>query len=53
MTLRLGDTAPDFVQDSTEGTIHFHEGAGMVAERFPKGFQAVKPYLRLTPQPNK
>jgi thioredoxin-dependent peroxiredoxin len=28
MTLRLGDTAPDFVQDSTEGTIHFHEWAG-------------------------
>jgi thioredoxin-dependent peroxiredoxin len=28
MTLRLGDTAPDFVQDSTEGPIHFHEWAG-------------------------
>jgi alkyl hydroperoxide reductase subunit AhpC len=28
MTLRLGDTAPDFVQDSTEGTIRFHEWAG-------------------------
>ena len=27
-TLRLGDTAPDFTQDSTEGTIHFHEWAG-------------------------
>jgi alkyl hydroperoxide reductase subunit AhpC len=24
-----------------------------LAERFPKGFRAVKPYLRLTPQPNK
>jgi thioredoxin-dependent peroxiredoxin len=24
-----------------------------LAERFPKGFKAVKPYLRLTPQPNK
>ena len=23
-----------------------------LAERFPKGFKAVKPYLRLTPQPN-
>jgi thioredoxin-dependent peroxiredoxin len=22
-------------------------------ERFPKGYKAVKPYLRLTPQPNK
>lgn len=28
MTLRLGDTAPDFTQDSTEGTIHFHEWIG-------------------------
>jgi len=24
-----------------------------IAQRFPKGFRAVKPYLRLTPQPNK
>ena len=28
MTLRLGDTAPDFEQDSTIGTIRFHEWAG-------------------------
>ena len=27
-TLRLGDTAPDFTQDSTEGPISFHEWAG-------------------------
>ena len=27
-TLRLGDTAPDFVQQSTHGPIHFHEWAG-------------------------
>jgi alkyl hydroperoxide reductase subunit AhpC len=27
-TLRLGDTAPDFVQDSTLGPIRFHEWAG-------------------------
>jgi alkyl hydroperoxide reductase subunit AhpC len=24
-----------------------------IAQRFPKGYKAVKPYLRLTPQPNK
>ena len=24
-----------------------------IAERFPKGYKAVKPYLRITPQPNK
>jgi len=27
-TLRLGDTVPDFTQDSTEGPIHLHEWAG-------------------------
>lgn len=27
-SLRLGDAAPDFVQESTEGAIHFHEWAG-------------------------
>jgi alkyl hydroperoxide reductase subunit AhpC len=27
-TLRLGDTAPDFEQDSTEGKIRFHQWAG-------------------------
>lgn len=28
MALQLGDTAPDFTQESTEGTISFHEWAG-------------------------
>ncbi|MCF9047306.1 peroxiredoxin [Acinetobacter nectaris] len=28
MTLRLGDTAPDFIQESTKGNIHFHEYLG-------------------------
>ena len=28
MTLRLGDTAPDFVQDSSLGPISFHDWAG-------------------------
>ena len=28
MTLRLGDIAPDFEQDSSEGTIRFHEWLG-------------------------
>ena len=63
-TLRLGDTAPDFQQESTDGPISFHQWAGdawvvlfqdpaEIAQRFPKGYKAVKPYLRLTPQPNK
>ena len=29
------------------------QDAKEIAERFPKGFRAVKPYLRLTPQPNR
>ncbi len=28
MTIRLGDTAPDFTQQSTEGIINFHEWMG-------------------------
>ncbi|MCC6387983.1 MAG: peroxiredoxin [Dehalococcoidia bacterium] len=28
MSLRLGDTAPDFTQESTEGPIHFNEWKG-------------------------
>ena len=28
MALHLGDTAPDFTAESTEGTIHFHEYVG-------------------------
>jgi alkyl hydroperoxide reductase subunit AhpC len=28
MTLRLGDEAPDFTAETTEGTIHFHEWIG-------------------------
>ena len=28
MSVQLGDTAPDFTQDSTEGPIHFNEWAG-------------------------
>lgn len=28
MSLRLGDTAPDFTQDSTEGLLHFHQWLG-------------------------
>lgn len=28
MTIRIGDIAPDFVQESTQGPIHFHAWAG-------------------------
>src|SRR6218665_2801709 len=43
-TLRLGDTAPDFTQESTAGTIRFHQWAGeswVVLLSHPAGFTPV------------
>lgn len=44
MALQLGDTAPDFTQDSTEGPLHFYEWAGsnwVVFFSHPKDFTPV------------
>lgn len=44
MTLRLGDTVPDFTQESTEGTVHFHEWIGdhwAILFSHPKNFTPV------------
>ena len=44
MSLRLGDTAPDFTQDSTEGPLHFYEWAGnswVVLFSHPKDYTPV------------
>ncbi len=44
MALRLGDTAPDFTQDSTQGPLHFYAWAGdswVVLFSHPKDFTPV------------
>jgi thioredoxin-dependent peroxiredoxin len=44
MTIRLGDQAPDFTQESTSGTIHFHEWIGdgwCILFSHPKDFTPV------------
>src|SRR5579871_6667885 len=44
MSIQLGDTAPDFTQDSTQGPIHFHDWAGdswVILFSHPKDFTPV------------
>ncbi len=44
MSLRLGEIAPDFTQESTEGPIHFHQWAGnswVILFSHPKDFTPV------------
>lgn len=51
MSMQLGDTAPDFEAESTQGRIHFHDWIGdswAVLFSHPK---APRPYIRIVPQP--
>ena len=57
MALRLSDIAPEFTQESTEGTILFHDWVvgewAVLKTKLLKGWEDQRPYLRMTPQPNK
>jgi hypothetical protein len=68
MALLLGDTVQNFIQASTDGykvatPTNWRDGDDVIVlpavsdedavAMFPKGMNAVKPYLRVTPQPNK
>ena len=57
MAIRLSDIAPKFTQESTEGTILSHDWIGgkwaELKAKLLKGWEKQRPYLRMTPQPNK
>jgi hypothetical protein len=57
MALRLGDIAPYFTQVSAKATIHTHDlidgKCVLLKVKFLKDYTELRPYLRMTPQPNK
>jgi alkyl hydroperoxide reductase subunit AhpC len=61
--LRVLDSLQLTADYSVATPVNWHEGEDVIIvpaisdedakEKFPKGFRAVKPYLRYTPQPNR
>jgi thioredoxin-dependent peroxiredoxin len=47
MTMHIGDTAPDFDAETTEGRIGFHDWIG---DKSAVLFSP-RPYIRIVPQP--
>jgi hypothetical protein len=48
MTLRLGDTSGEDVI-----IVPSLQDPELIEQKFPKGFKAVKPYLRYAPRPSR
>ncbi|WP_257212503.1 hypothetical protein [Iodobacter sp. BJB302] len=46
-------TPADWVDGDDVVIIPSLQDADEIAQRFPKGYKAIRPYLRLTPQPNR
>lgn len=63
MTLRVIDSLPLTANHSVATPVDWKDGDDMISvpalsdeqakEKFPAGWNTVKPYLRITPQPNK
>ena len=63
MTVRLGDIAPDFTAETTDGTVaqRWADGDDVIIvpalrdddarDKFPGGWDEQKPYLRVVRQP--
>ena len=49
MALQLGDIAPDFEADTTEGHHRPVVSDEDAKKKFPDGWKAARPYLRIVP----
>ena len=46
-------TGEQLIPASQQDTWRALQDPDVIKQKFPKGYKAVKPYLRITPQPNK